>query len=133
MGKRRVWTTPDDRRMRSMAAAGYTWDEIADEFGVTKDSATAHAYRSRITAGTVGVGKIDPTARSVTIDLIRRGLSIPEIAAARGVARETVREMVLRLEEGGLIRRVGRRKGQIGEKGWSAIRFQVTRRWYAND
>lgn len=125
----RKWTRDEDRLVRELAECGYTGQEIADELGrVSKFCVYKRLAR---TGGKLGhKTQVDPDTRSLVIGMLARGMTVPEVAEHRGVSQQSAREMVVRLEAEGLVERVGRFKVPRYAKGWRAVRYRPTGRWW---
>lgn len=125
----RKWTRDEDRLVREMARCGYTAQEIADELGrASKFSVYKRLVRI---GGKLGrKAPVGPEVRSMVIGMLARGMTVPEIAAQRGVSPQSVREMVALLEAEGLVERFGRFLSRRYEAGWRAIRYRPTVHWW---
>lgn len=128
----RKWTRDEDRLVRELAKCGYTGQEIADELGrASKFSVYKRLVRTGVKLG--HKTQVDPDARSLVIGMLARGMTVPEVAEHRGVSQQSAREMVVRLEAEGLVERVGRFKVPRYAKGWRAVRYRPTGRWWGSN
>ena len=78
-----IWTPEEEQQLKSMFESGRTIDEIAAELGRQPSAVTSRLSRSGTTPGS---GR----THAVTLDLLREGLTIAEIARERGITEGSV-------------------------------------------
>ena len=77
------WTPEEEQQLKSMFESGRSIDEIAAELGRQPSAVTSRLSRSGTTPGS---GR----THAVTLDLLREGLTIAEIARERGITEGSV-------------------------------------------
>ena len=78
-----MWTPEEERQLKSMFESGRSIDEIAAELGRQPSDVTSRLSRSGTTPGS-------GHTHAVTLDLLREGLTIAEIARRRGITEGSV-------------------------------------------
>ena len=78
-----MWTPEEEQQLKSMFESGSSIDQIAAELGRQPSAVTSRLSRSGTTPGS-------GHTHAVTLDLLREGLTIDEIARRRGITEGSV-------------------------------------------